>query len=77
MAERSKALRSGRSPLLWAWLRIPLLTELFLSKLCLLSYLATSCPSDTHSVPALNGHTFYSEHKFEFPYVYNSLKKYL
>ena len=27
MAERSKALRSGRSPLLWAWVRIPLLTK--------------------------------------------------
>ncbi len=26
MAERSKALRSGRSPLLWAWVQIPLLT---------------------------------------------------
>ncbi|KFD48057.1 hypothetical protein M513_11077 [Trichuris suis] len=26
MAERSKALRSGRSPLLWAWVRIPLLS---------------------------------------------------
>ena len=30
MAERSKALRSGRSPLLWAWVRIPLLTKYFL-----------------------------------------------
>ena len=29
MAERSKALRSGRSPLLWAWVRIPLLTSVF------------------------------------------------
>ena len=29
MAERSKALRSGRSPLLWAWVRIPLLTYNF------------------------------------------------
>ena len=29
MAERSKALRSGRSPLLWAWVRIPLLTADF------------------------------------------------
>lgn len=29
MAERSKALRSGRSPLLWAWVRIPLQTNLF------------------------------------------------
>ena len=29
MAERSKALRSGRSPLLWAWVRIPLLTSAF------------------------------------------------
>ena len=29
MAERSKALRSGRSPLLWAWVRIPLLTTTF------------------------------------------------
>jgi hypothetical protein len=29
MAERSKALRSGRSPLLWAWVRIPLLTKVF------------------------------------------------
>ena len=29
MAERSKALRSGRSPLLWAWVRIPLLTNNF------------------------------------------------
>jgi hypothetical protein len=26
MAERSKALRSGRSPDLWAWVQIPLLT---------------------------------------------------
>ena len=31
MAERSKALRSGRSPLLWAWVRIPLLTKIFFS----------------------------------------------
>ena len=31
MAERSKALRSGRSPLLWAWVRIPLLTNFFTS----------------------------------------------
>ena len=30
MAERSKALRSGRSPLLWAWVRIPLLTTILL-----------------------------------------------
>ena len=30
MAERSKALRSGRSPLLWAWVRIPLLTSTLL-----------------------------------------------
>ncbi len=29
MAERSKALRSGRSPLLWAGVRISLLTKLF------------------------------------------------
>ena len=29
MAEWSKALRSGRSPLLWAWVRIPLLTKSF------------------------------------------------
>ena len=29
MAERSKALRSGRSPLLWAWVRIPLLAIFF------------------------------------------------
>ena len=29
MAEWSKALRSGRSPLLWAWVRIPLLTKYF------------------------------------------------
>ena len=29
MAERSKALRSGRSPLLWAWVRIPLLTNIY------------------------------------------------
>ena len=26
MAEQSKALRSGRSPLLWAWVEIPPLT---------------------------------------------------
>ena len=31
MAEWSKALRSGRSPLLWARVRIPLLTNLLLS----------------------------------------------
>ncbi|GFU66976.1 hypothetical protein TNCV_4327191 [Trichonephila clavipes] len=29
MAERSKALRSGRSPLVWAWVRIPHLTMYF------------------------------------------------
>ena len=29
LAEWSKALRSGRSPLLWAWVRIPLLTKYF------------------------------------------------
>ena len=34
MAERSKALRSGRSPLLWAWVRIPLLT-IFLTANCI------------------------------------------
>ena len=28
VAEWSKALRSGRSPLLWAWVRIPLLTRI-------------------------------------------------
>ena len=33
MAEWSKALRSGRSPLLWARVRIPLLTETFHSSL--------------------------------------------
>ena len=26
MAERSKALRSGRSPVFWAWVQIPFLT---------------------------------------------------
>ena len=31
MAERSKALRSGRSPVLRAWVRIPLLTHPFCS----------------------------------------------
>ena len=35
MAERSKALRSGRSPLLWAWVRIPLLTRVFFPGLSL------------------------------------------
>ena len=34
MAERSKALRSGRSPLLWAWVRIPLLTISHFWTLC-------------------------------------------
>ena len=29
MAEWSKALRSGRSPLLRAWVRIPLLTKIY------------------------------------------------
>ena len=33
MAERSKALRSGRSPLLWAWVRIPLLTRVLSFKI--------------------------------------------
>ena len=70
MAERSKALRSGRSPLLWAWVRIPLLTDLILSKLLFLSYLATSCLSVSHSVAPPNVHIFYSDN-FEFPYVSN------
>ena len=34
MAEWSKALRSGRSPLLWAWVRIPLLTIFFPKNIC-------------------------------------------
>ena len=36
MAERSKALRSGRSPVLWAWVQIPLLTLIWLCNLQLL-----------------------------------------
>ena len=32
MAERSKALRSGRSLVLQAWVRIPLLTTLLINK---------------------------------------------
>ena len=38
MAERSKALRSGRSPLLWAWVRIPLLTRILLAVLVVTLY---------------------------------------
>ncbi len=34
MAEWSQALRSGRSPLLWAWVRIPLLTLFSLKTFC-------------------------------------------
>ena len=33
MAERSKALRSGRSPVFWARVRIPLLTFLAMMKI--------------------------------------------
>ena len=36
MAERSKALRSGRSLVLQAWVRIPLLTNIFISTLYIL-----------------------------------------
>ena len=45
MAEWSKVLRSGRSPLLWAWVRIPLLTNIF--------------PQNFFSLRAIIGHTFY------------------
>ena len=46
MAERSKALRSGRSPLLWAWVRIPLLTRNLLDGLVVPSnFLSTSTDS--------------------------------
>ena len=38
MAERSKALRSGRSPVLWTWVRIPLLTTHFASTLYPISF---------------------------------------
>ena len=41
MAEWSKALRSGRSPLLWAWVRIPLLTKIFLD----INYFLSSVPN--------------------------------
>ena len=44
MAEWSKALRSGRSPLLWAWVRIPLLTKPFWFVLAAAIY--CSCPVD-------------------------------
>ena len=43
MAERSKALRSGRSPLLWAWVRIPLLTRILLAGLVVTSNFRWSC----------------------------------
>ena len=43
MAERSKALRSGRSPLLWAWVQIPLLTNIFF----IFSYHSKSLQCDT------------------------------
>ena len=42
MAERSKALRSGRSLVLQAWVRIPLLTNTF--RLC--SCIADGIPSE-------------------------------
>ena len=46
MAERSKALRSGRSPLLWAWVRIPLLTRNLLDGLVVPSnFLSSSTDS--------------------------------
>ena len=44
MAEWSKALRSGRSPLLWAWVRIPLLTNVFLDYFFSTSYTHSKCP---------------------------------
>ncbi len=55
MAERSKALRSGRSPVLWARVRIPLLTYLAFSyqsslKLELL-YVLTHLVKVLHSKP--------------------------
>ena len=43
MAEWSKALRSGRSPLLWAWVRIPLLTKILLVGLVVTSNFLWSC----------------------------------
>ena len=39
MAEWSKALRSGRSPLLWAWVQIPLLTINFCHPKMIFHYL--------------------------------------
>ena len=51
MAERSKALRSGRSPLLWAWVRIPLLTRNLLVSFGLTTpgrmTIFRSCPPDS------------------------------
>ena len=69
MAERSKALRSGRSPLLWAWVRIPLLT-------CVFSYIfyffftgigeyvntRNGMPSHLHPTSALFGMGFTADH---------------
>ena len=51
MAERSKALRSGRSPLLWAWVRIPLLTNLFrlLLEHTIASFMARKCNNEDQS----------------------------
>ena len=50
MAERSKALRSGRSPLLWAWVRIPLLTTIFYSFRHILSCCSSSKPVGSYSL---------------------------
>ena len=50
MAERSKALRSGRSPLLWAWVRIPLLTNNFFLVLCLLHQKGQPISTEDHTL---------------------------
>ena len=50
MAERAKALRSGRSPLLWAWVRIPLLTKHFLHCSCLIASERATLSIEDHNL---------------------------
>ena len=50
MAERSKALRSGRSPLLWAWVRIPLLTKYFLHSSWLIASERATISIEDHNI---------------------------